>query len=674
MLNRPAGRADGRASAHYSLTHRCPDEHVIALAGNPNTGKSTVFNALTGLRQHTGNWPGKTVDLAFGRADLGGKQAVVVDLPGAYSLLACSEDESIARDFLCEQGPDAVIVVVEAGCLERNLNLVLQILELTTRVVVCVNLIDEANRRGIQVDGEALERELGVPVALTAASTGYGLEELRRILADLVDGRLKPEPSPITYPTDIEDASRELESRLPTLPPAVSRRYVALRLLDTDPLTRQRIVEAIYRRAKSISDKVVSQATSSIQTSKTTMKPGIDDVLTSRWLGLPIMLALLGGVFWITLVGANYPSALLARALFHMESWLSAAFRAAHAPDWLHGAVVLGAYRTMAWVVSVMLPPMAIFFPLFTLLEDLGYLARVSFNMDWCFRQCGAHGKQSLTMAMGFGCNAAGAMACRIIDSPRERLVAILTNNFAPCNGRFPTLIALASLIAAGSLPASLLVVAMVLLGVTATLGMSWALSKTVLRGVPSSFILELPPYRMPQVAQVLLRSLYDRTLLVLRRAVIVAAPAGVVVWVLANMTTPGGSNVLATIARTLQPAAALMGLDGFILTAFILGLPANEIVLPILVMAYSSSTALVETAGLAVLGRILAANGWTWLTALNTMIFSVLHFPCSTTLLTIAAETKSLRWTALAALMPTAVAIVVCCATHAVARLLGLV
>lgn len=661
MLNRGCAR---RAPA------RCPypKEHVVALAGNPNTGKSTVFNALTGLRQHTGNWPGKTVELAFGCVQLGDVHAVLVDLPGAYSLFAYSEEESIARDFLCKERPDAVVVVVEAGCLERNLSLVLQIMELTPNVVVCVNLIDEAKRRGMRVDGETLHAELGVPVVLTSAARGDGLAQLKQAVADTIHGRMRPEPCALGC--------------------AASR-------MDTADSPREQVMKAIYHRAKSISGKVVSWTPqeSEAYSSTPVSTPGdkkaafcgpnhirhdpdaaIDDILTSRWLGIPVMLALLGGIFWLTLVGANYPSELLATALFRMESVLSMAFQAARAPDWLHGALVLGTYRTMAWVVAVMLPPMAIFFPLFTLLEDLGYLARVSFNMDWCFKRCGAHGKQSLTMAMGFGCNAAGVMACRIIDSPRERLVAILTNNFAPCNGRFPTLIALASLIAAGSFSASLLVTAMVVVGVTATLGVSWALSRTALRGVPSSFILEMPPYRKPQVAKVLVRSLYDRTLLVLKRAVIVAAPAGAVVWALANMTTSTGSSVLASLARALQPAASAMGLDGFILTSFILGLPANEIVLPILVMAYSSSTALTETAGLASLGGILAANGWTWLTAVNTMIFSVLHFPCSTTLLTIAAETKSLRWTAFAALMPTAVAIAVCCAVHAAARLLGLV
>ena len=397
------------------------------------------------------------------------------------------------------------------------------------------------------------------------------------------------------------------------------------------------------------------------------MDSRLDDILTSRLFGFPIMIALLGAVLWITVVGANYPSQVLATVLFWGERKLTQLFISLGAPPWLHGSLVLGGYRTLAWVVSVMLPPMAIFFPLFTLLEDLGYLARVTFNLDWFFKKSGAHGKQALTMAMGFGCNAAGVMACRIIDSPRERLIAIITNNFAVCNGRFPTLIALASFIAAGvarpgvgNSVAALIVVAMVILGVCVTFMVSWLLSRSLLRGVPSSFILELPPYRRPDVPAVLARSLYERTVLVLKRAVIVAAPAGVVVWILGN-TTVGGRSIIAHMSGFLQPAAGLMGLDGAILAAFILGLPANEIVLPILLMSYLSERSLVDIVDLRSLFGVLAAHGWTWLTAMSTMVFAVLHYPCSTTLLTIAKETKSVRWTVLAAMIPTAVAVFAC-------------
>ena len=405
----------------------------------------------------------------------------------------------------------------------------------------------------------------------------------------------------------------------------------------------------------------------------------LDDVLTSKVLGIPIKVARLGAVFWVTLIGANYPSQFLANALFWAESHLSAIFQALNAPDWLHGVLVLGAYRTLAWVVSVMLPPMAIFFPCFTLLEDFGYLARVTFNMDWLFKRCGAHGKQALTMAMGFGCNAAGVVACRIVDSPREKMIAILTNNFAPCNGRFPTLIALAAFIVTAntsqglkSATASLLVVAAVVLGVCAALAVSWALSRTLLRGVPSSFILELPPYRRPQILPVLVRSIYDRTLHVLWRAMVVAAPAGALVWILGNLAISGQPAIL-RMSTSLQPLGHAMGLDGFILAAFILGLPANEIVLPILLMCYTSSSTLVESENMVQLSQALSANGWTWLTALNAMVFSVLHFPCSTTLITIWQETRSLKWTMLSAIIPLAIAIAACSFIACAARALGL-
>jgi ferrous iron transport protein B len=393
----------------------------------------------------------------------------------------------------------------------------------------------------------------------------------------------------------------------------------------------------------------------------------IDNVLTSRLWGLPIMILLLGAVFWLTIVGANIPSQFLASALFAVEERLSFLFQNTHAPEWLHGFFILGVYRGLAWVISVMLPPMAIFFPLFTLLEDIGYLPRVAFNLDRMFRCVGAHGKQALTMAMGFGCNAAGVISARIIESPKERLIAILTNNFVPCNGRFPTLIAMASLLLAasrgsaqGTLLAAGAVVGMVLVGFVATLAVSWVLSRTLLRGVPSRFTLELPPYRKPQPGRVIIRSLLDRTLAVLYRAVVVAAPAGGLTWMLANIHI-GAASILAHSAAALNGLGRALGMDGMILVAFILGLPANEIVMPIMLMGYLAEGALLEVSGLTALKAILVdQHGWTWLTALNVMLFSLLHYPCATTLLTIHKEAKSLRWTVLAALLPLAIAVAI--------------
>ena len=420
------------------------------------------------------------------------------------------------------------------------------------------------------------------------------------------------------------------------------------------------LVKDIYKTADEIADNNVSQKKSE----KPELGEKIDNILTSKYLGFPIMLLLLGAIFWITIIGANYPSAMLAKALFWIEGHLSNLFMWANAPQWLHGILVLGVYRTLAWVVSVMLPPMAIFFPLFTLLEDLGYLPRVAFNLDKVFKKAGTHGKQSLTMSMGFGCNAAGVIATRIIDSPREKLIAILTNNFVPCNGRFPTLIILATIFmgstvgaAYSSFVAAAVVVGIVLVGIAVTLLVSWGLSKTLLKGVPSSFTLELPPYRKPQIGKVLVRSFIDRTLFVLKKAVMVAAPAGVFVWIFAN-TTVGGVSLINYVANLLDPFAVLIGLDGIILLAFILGLPANEIVIPILVMGYLSVGAMIEPESGNALKTILVNNGWTWVTALSTMLFSLLHFPCGTTLLTIKNETNSLKWTFLAFLIPTIIAI----------------
>ncbi len=437
---------------------------------------------------------------------------------------------------------------------------------------------------------------------------------------------------------------------------------------------RDSIVLNIYHQAEALSREVVSTTGTG-----TDWDRKIDNIVTSRILGYPLMLALLGVVFWLTIVGSNYPSEMLATFLFGLEEHLSALFMLLGAPEWLHGLVVLGTYRGLAWVVAVMLPPMAIFFPLFTLLEDLGYLPRVAFNLDRAFKKVGAHGKQALTMSMGFGCNAAGVIAARIIDSPRERLIAILTNTFVPCNGRFPALIVISMIFMGGAVAASstivasAMVVGLVLVGISVTLGISWLLSKTLLKGEASSFTLELPPYRKPQIIPVIMRSFFDRTIFVLGRAVMVAAPAGAITWIFANIYI-GDLSVIAHVAGWFEPLGRAMGLDGVILMAFLLGLPANEIVVPIMIMSYLSEGAMLEFDSISAFRDLLVAQGWTWVTALNFMLFSLLHFPCGTTLLTIKKETGSFRWTLLAAVIPTVVAAVVCLIIAQGAKFAGLV
>lgn len=674
-------------------------EKVIALAGNPNTGKSTVFNSLTGMNQHTGNWPGKTVTNALGRYQYDNEKYLLMDLPGTYSLLSSSVEEEVARDFICFGQPDVTVVVTDATSLERNLNLVLQILEITDRVVVCVNLMDEAQRKRIRVDLELLEEELGVPVVGTNARKGEGLNALKTAIAQMAAGA-KSQPRQVSYPQEIETVVASLSPELLGLIP--NSRWLALRLAsgeesiiislekyfqgdnprdllrtvshEGDKISMDLIVTSIVGEAEKIYKRTVH-----LENEKhNAIDRKIDNVLTSKVFGFPIMIVLLGLVFWLTIQGANYPSQLLAKLLFGVEEWLRGLALWKSFPPWVYGVLVTGMYRTLAWVVSVMLPPMAIFFPLFTLLEDLGYLPRVAFNLDHRFNKACAHGKQALTMCMGFGCNAAGVIACRIIDSPRERLIATITNNFVPCNGRFPILIVMATAflaVKAGSLGkgiAVLAVLAVVIIGIIITLWVSKLLSRTILRGLPSSFILEMPPYRKPQVGKILVRSIFDRTLFVLGRAVAVAAPAGALVWLMANITIADVS-LLAHGARLLAPLGWLMGLDGVILVGFLLGLPANEIVLPIIIMSYLARGSIQEMESLASLRQLLVANGWTWLTAVNVMLFSLLHFPCATTLWTIRKETQSWKWTVISFLVPTIVGIIVCVSVAAVVRLLGL-
>ena len=687
-----------------------PGERVIALAGNPNVGKSTLFNALTGLHQHTGNWPGKTVCTAQGRCSHRGEDFLLVDLPGTYSLMAHSAEEEVARDFLCFGDYDAVCVVCDATALERGLNLVLQVLELTGRVVVCVNLMDEARRKGIHLDLPLLSRRLGVPVVGTQARKKKSLSGLLSALDRVASGREETSPLPLRYPHRMEEAVAALEPLCaPYCRGRVSPRWLSLKLLEGDQallegvaralesglLADEELASAVRARQEELRrwdmgpehfpDRLVAALASAAHTlcqgAVTGRESGyspldrrLDRLLTSPGTGYPLMLGLLVGVFWLTIVGANYPSQALSALLFGIQDRLTALFAAWGAPDWLHGAVVLGMYRTLAWVVSVMLPPMAIFFPLFTLLEDAGYLPRIAYNLDRPFQRCGACGKQALTMAMGFGCNAAGVVGCRIIDSPRERLLAVLTNSFVPCNGRLPTLIALITMFfvvggPGSSLLSAGLLTALILIGVGATFAVTKLLSATLLKGVPSSFTLELPPYRRPQLGKTVLRSVFDRTLFVLGRAAAVAAPAGLGLWVLANVQV-GGVTLLSHLAGFLDPLGRAMSMDGVILAAFLLGLPANEIVLPIILMAYLSQGSLTQLGELSQLRELLLANGWSWHTAVCMALFTLFHWPCSTTLLTVKKETGSWKWTALAALLPTALGAAACVCLTLVVRI----
>ena len=550
-----------------------------------------------------------------------------------------SEEEEIARNYIISGNPNATVVVVDATCLERNLNLVFQVMEITKNIIVCVNLLDEAKNKHIDIDLKELEKQLGVPVVGTIAREKRTLNNLIDCIYKVCTKNQICNPKLIEHESNCEDS----------------------------------IVSSIMKRAEEITNLVCTfnKKDYNLKNKK------IDKILTSKKFGIPIMLLFLGILFWITIVGANYPSSLLSSFFNYIQDKLLYLFNVLHVPNFITELLINGMYKTVAWVIAVMLPPMAIFFPLFTFLEDIGYLPRIAFNLDNYFKKACTSGKQALTMCMGFGCNAAGVVGSKIIDSPREKLISMLTNAFVPCNGRFPLLITISTIFIgsylsapASSIVSALCVLFVVLLGIILTLLISKILSKTILKGIPSSFILELPPYRKPQIENIIVRSLLDRTLFVLGRAVSVAAPVGIIIWLFANINI-GGSSILFYVANFLDPFAQLMGLDGYIVTAFILGIPANEIVLPIILMSYLSTGSLVDMESTFAIGEILKQNGWTLLTGINVLIFTLLHFPCSTTLMSIKKESGSTKWALLAFALPTLCGIIICMITTGIYSLI---
>lgn len=660
------------------------EDKLILLSGNPNVGKTTIFNALTGLHQHTGNWTGKTVSTQIGRIKKD-KDYVIVDLPGTYSLLSMSDEEIVARDAILFDKVYKNVIVVDSCFLERNLNLVLQILEINKNVIVCLNLMDELEEKKIEINTEKLKRIFNVPIILCSGKKIIGIDEL-------IGNFESKEISDYTLNYG-EKVEQLIEDFIPLIGLdaiyGINKRFIALKLLEGD----KSIVTSIYDRycvdilSKEVNEflrdvnfeeirRIVSATINNEceKIAKETAKYNdedinkksrkIDKILTSKYFGIPISILTLLFIFYLTITLANYPSKLLEILFNLIENGLYKLSLMLRLPKFIYESLVFGIFKTMGCVISVMLPPMAIFFALFSLGEESGVLSRITFNYDKVFKCCGCHGKQALTMCMGFGCNACAVVGSRIIDSPRDKLIAILTNSFIPCNGRFPLIISIIIMffvrgngIFAG-IKASLILLLLIMFGILISFIVSKVLSKTLLKGIPSHFTLELPAFRKPDFLNVVKRSFIDKTLFVLGRAVKIALPAGLIIWLFANIKI-NNLSIISYASDFIDPFANLIGLDGIVLLAFILALPANEIVLPIILMGYLNSGLMGDSGSLNDLKSILIDNGWNTLTALSVCIFSLMHFPCATTLYTIKKEVGT-KWMVYSFFIPLIIGIIV--------------
>lgn len=622
-----------------NLKHK-QERRILYLLGNPNVGKSTVFNALTGLKQHTGNWAGKTVDACFGRYSFGGAEYDVIDLPGTHSVGSCFDEECVTTsniDNECSHvhtySNSTTVIFVDATALRRGLPLTLEYLERpkaaqSNSVILCVNLCDIAKKRGIEIDTEKLSSLLGIPVVPISARSKAGILKLKQTIAMAAGASASVE-----QPCD-----------------------------DTSVFPKSSS-EAIGREAAKICAECVSFSYDRLKS------PGhkFDKIITSRLLGIPLMLVIFGAILWITIYGANYPSELLAQLFGSIDPYLDRFLGYINAPEFLKGILLDGVYKTVTWIVAVMLPPMAIFFPMFTILEDLGLLPRIAFNLDRCYARTNMSGKQCLTQCMGLGCNAVGVSGSKIMPSENQRTISIITNSFMPCNGRFALLIAIASIFVGGAISAEhsgiiavITVLALIILSFFITWIVSYILSITIYKDNDDIFSLELPEYRRPEIVKTLTVSLIHRTFAIVGRALLVSAPMGALIWLLGNIQI-GDVTCLTAISEALDPIGKFFGVDGYILIAFILALPANEITLPVLLMAYLSTGSMSDISDISALTDIFRANSWTLMTAVNMMILIMYHSPCITTLLTIWRETHSIKKVALSILVPCTTGALLC-------------